>query len=310
MTATTNVSDIVSFIGATKTRIKEKYARTRITGFRPISVASEGDLAFISTPSPDNLSLVRGSGATLVIVPKEAEASLLRCKTNLVFVDNPRLWFLRCVRKYTKKARFTGIHETAILETRSLGKDIYVGPGAYVGRDVRIGDRTVVCGAVQIHGDVSIGREVEIKPGAIIGTDGFGFERAEDGSLERFPHIGGVVIEDQVEIGANTCVDRGTLTNTIVGFGSKIDNLVHIGHNAKIGRNCLIAAGSVICGSEIGDNCFVGVGARVKQKVKIGRNVVIGMGAVVLKDVPDDTVVVGVPAHPIRSSAQLKAAKS
>ncbi|HYB75501.1 MAG TPA: UDP-3-O-(3-hydroxymyristoyl)glucosamine N-acyltransferase [Nitrososphaerales archaeon] len=289
------VSDITSLVNGGKKVVTDPTAE--ITGFKPISVAGIGDLAFISTPSPENLSLVLGSKATLIIVPTQAETFLSKSRTSLIFVDNPRLWFLRCVGRYTNEVEPTGIHETAILETRNLGKDISIGPTAYVGKDVRIGDRTFVGSAVQIHGDVSIGTDVRIKSGAIIGTDGFGFERTEDGALERFPHIGGVVIEDQVEIGANTCVDRGTLSSTTIGFGSKIDNLVHIGHNARIGRNCLITAGSVICGSEIGDNCFVGVGARVKQKVRIGKNVVIGMGAVVLKDVPDDTTVIGVPAR-------------
>lgn len=304
------LSDIVSFVKATKTKIKERDQGAKITGFKPISAASEGDLAFISTSSPEHVSSALNSNATLIIVPTEAEEPLAECRASLVFVDNPRLWFVRCVEKYTAKPRPTGIHPTAILESRHLGKHVFIGPGAYIGKEVRIGDRTAVSSGAQIHGDVSIGRDVVIKPGAIVGTDGFGFERAEDGTLERFPHIGGVVIEDQVEIGANTCVDRGTLSNTTIGFGTKVDNLVHIGHNAKIGRNCLIAAGSVVCGSEIGDDCFVGVGARIIQKVKIGRNVFIGMGAVVLKDIPDDTVVVGVPARPLRTVTREKAAKS
>jgi len=308
--AAPRISDLVAFVGAKETKIKPRDEKIRITGFKPISAAEKGDMAFIAKPSPQYVSAAMSSMATLVIAPLGTEKSLAGCRASLVFVDNPRLWFVRCVQKYVGKTRLTGIHPTAIVESRRLGKQVFVGPGAYVGREVRIGDGGTVSSGAQIHGDVSMGKDVVIKAGAVIGTDGFGFERASDGTLERFPHIGGVVLEDEVEIGANTCVDRGTLGNTVVGFGTKVDNLVHIGHNARIGRNCLIAAGSVVCGSEIGDNCFLGVGSRIIQKVKVGRNVFVGMGAVVLTDVPDDTVVVGVPARPLGKSTEEKAATS
>lgn len=292
---TVSVSDITSFIDSHKKVIKDPKAR--ITGFKPISAARSGDLTFITKVSDDYLSLALRSEATLIIVPEGFEGSLAGCKASLIFAKKPRLWFIRCVAQFVRSERLQGVHPTAVTESRLSGKGIYVGPNVYIGKNVTIGDGTVIQGGVQILDGVSVGSDVKIKPGAIIGADGFGFERTEDGNLERFPHIGGVVIEDQAEIGANTCVDRGTLDRTVIGFGTKVDNLVHVGHNAKIGRNCLIAAGSVICGSEVGDNCFVGVGARVKQKVRIGRNVVIGMGAVVLKDVPDNATVIGVPAH-------------
>lgn len=128
-----------------------------------------------------------------------------------------------------------------------------------------------------------------------IGNDGFGYVREEDGSLLKMPHAGNVVICANVEIGSNVCIDRAVVGSTIIGEGTKIDNLVHIAHGAKIGKNCLIVAGSVIGGScEIGDNCFIGINSSIKNKVKIGNNVTIGMGAIVLKDVPDGMTVVGI----------------
>lgn len=134
--------------------------------------------------------------------------------------------------------------------------------------------------------------------GTVIGKDGFGYEW--DGEKHvKFPHLGDVIIGKDVEIGANTCIDRAALEGefTVIGDGTKIDNLVHIAHNVKIGEGCLIVAGSVIGGScVIGDRCYIGIGAMIKNKVKIGNDVTIGMGAVVLKDVPDGWTVVGNPA--------------
>lgn len=143
-----------------------------------------------------------------------------------------------------------------------------------------------------IHWSVVIGKNT------VIGADGFGYARAEDGTLVKMPHRGNVVIEENVEIGSNTCIDRAVVGSTVIGAGTKIDNLVHIAHGVKIGKNCLIVAGAVIGGScEIGDNCFIGINASIKNKVKIGNNVTVGMCAVVLKDVPDGVTVIGNPAR-------------
>ena len=143
-----------------------------------------------------------------------------------------------------------------------------------------------------IHWSVIVGKNT------VIGGDGFGYARNEDGTLVKMPHQGNVIIEENVEIGSNTSIDRAVVGSTVIGAGTKIDNLVHIAHGVKIGKNCLIAAGAVIGGScEIGDNCNIWVHASIKNKVKIGNNVTVGMGAVVLKDVPDGATVVGNPAR-------------
>jgi UDP-3-O-[3-hydroxymyristoyl] glucosamine N-acyltransferase len=133
---------------------------------------------------------------------------------------------------------------------------------------------------------------------AVIGKDGFGFVRNETGELEPMPHTGNVIIEKWVTIGAQTCVDRAVIGSTIISEGSKLDNLVHIGHGAKVGKHCLIVAGSVLGGScEIGDYTFIGMNASIKNKIKVGKNCTIGAGAVVVKDVPDGETWVGNPAR-------------
>lgn len=128
---------------------------------------------------------------------------------------------------------------------------------------------------------------------AVIGKSGFGYVRDGDVFIQ-MPHAGNVIIELGVEIGAHTVIDRAVVGSTIIGQGTKIDNLVHVAHGVKIGKHCLIVAGTVIGGSsEIGDYCFLGINCSIKNKVKIGNNVTIGMGAIVLSDVPDNTVVKG-----------------
>ena len=144
------------------------------------------------------------------------------------------------------------------------------------------------------------GNNVKIGENVVIGGEGFGYEF--DGTkLIKFPHYGGVIIESDVDIGNNTCIDRGSLGNTIIRKGTKIDNLVHIAHNVDIGENCLIVANVGIGGSvKIGDNCYIGFGSTIKNGVKIGNNVIVGMGAVVLADIPDNEIWVGNPAKKLR----------
>ncbi len=132
----------------------------------------------------------------------------------------------------------------------------------------------------------------------VIGAAGFGYERDENNIPVSMPHLGNVKIGEYVEIGSNVCIDRAVVGSTVIGDNVKIDNLTHVAHGAKIGKNTLIVAGAVIGGSvEIGENCFIGMNASIKNKVKIGNNVIIGAGAVVLKDVPDGEVWVGNPAR-------------
>ncbi len=148
--------------------------------------------------------------------------------------------------------------------------------------------------------------EIGFKHGSncVIGSSGFGYERDENGIPVRMPHLGNVVIGENVEIGSNVCVDRAVIGSTVIGDNVKIDNLVHVAHGAKIGKNTLIVAGAVIGGSvDIGENCFIGMNASIKNKVKIGNNVTIGAGAVVLKDVPDGETWIGNPAKKLEKKS-------
>jgi UDP-3-O-[3-hydroxymyristoyl] glucosamine N-acyltransferase len=231
----------------------------------------------------------------LSLVPKFREKTL-------VGVGSPRLWFIRSVRAFFPPKLRTGIHSTAIFGKKcQISENCYIGPFVTVGDEVIIGDGTRIYDGVHIHDRVRIGNNVVLKSGCTIGGDGFGYERNEEGALEKFPHNGGVIIEDDVEIGSNTCVDRGTLANTMIGKGTKIDNLVHVAHNVVIGEHCVIVALAMIGGgTKICDGAWVAPTACVRDGIVIGKQSLVGMGAVVTKSVDDRDVVVGVPAKSIK----------
>lgn len=148
---------------------------------------------------------------------------------------------------------------------------------------------------------IKTGKDCIIHESVIIGSPGCGFIKNEKGEWENFPHIGGVIIGDNVEIQANSCVDRGSLGDTIIGNGVKIDNLVHIAHNVEIGENTIITACAMIAGSvKIGKNCWIAPNASIMNGIIIGDNVTVGLGAVVLKDIPSGETWAGVPAKKLK----------
>lgn len=147
---------------------------------------------------------------------------------------------------------------------------------------------------------VEIGKNCMIYEGVLLGTEGFGYAQDDNGTWIHIPHIGKLIIGNDVDIYPYATLNRGTVGNTIIGDGCRLDHRVHYGHNSECGKNNIICAGAIICGSvTIGDNCWVGAGAIIRQRTKIGNNVKIGAGAVVVKDVPNGATVAGVPAKPL-----------
>lgn len=215
------------------------------------------------------------------------------------------------------------IHPTAVIHaTAKIGAGTRIGAGAYVGKNVSIGTNSTVYPNVTIFDDVKIGSFTEIWSGTVIrercevgsycilhsnvsiGADGFGFRPAPDGKgLMKIPHIGNVVIGNGVEIGASSCVDRGKFSATIIGDGSKIDNMIQIGHNSKMGRCCIMAGASGLAGSvTLGDGVIIGGGARISDHVTLGNGVSVGGNSGVINDWPDGAKVLGYPAVEARDA--------
>jgi UDP-3-O-[3-hydroxymyristoyl] glucosamine N-acyltransferase len=210
------------------------------------------------------------------------------------------------------------IHPTAVVhETTSIGKNSKIGAGCYVGRDVVIGDDVVLYPNVSIFDECKIGNGTIVWSGTVIrerceignycifhtnvsiGADGFGYRPSEDGrGLVKIPQIGNVVIGNGVEIGANSCVDRGKFSSTIIGDGCKIDNLVQIAHNCVLGRSCIMAGSSGLAGSvTLGDGVIIGGGSSIKDHVTIHSGAVVGGASGVMNDIPAGKTYLGLPAH-------------
>jgi len=224
----------------------------------------------------------------------------------MILVSKPRLAFIRIMQAYFQEDRLYTISPTAVIDTEALlDPDIYIGSYTSIGKCI-IGAGTIIYGNVYIYSNVKIGKNVVIHAGTVIGADGYSYERNEKGELEKFPHVGGVVIEDEVEIGSNTSIDRGTLGDTFIGRGSKIDNQCHIAHNVIIGKHCVVVAQSLIGGgTKIGDFSWVAPCVCLRDGITIGKNTVIGMGSVVTKNIDDNCLVLGVPAKVVRKTTSI-----
>jgi len=299
-----NVAALEKLIGTKNCRIVGDLDRV-FSRAEAIDSAGADALTFCTKKGQEAIELVKKTGASVIICKADvlAEGSAYKSKT-LVVVENPRLWFIRAIAAFFPAKEKMGIHPTATVgEHCKVGKGVYIGPYALVEDGVSIGAGTKIESGVHVHGKVSIGKRVVLKSGCIIGGDGFGYERNEDGVFEKFPHIGGVIIEDNVEIGSCTCVDRGTLSNTVIGAGTKIDNLVHVAHNVVVGKNCAIIALAMLGGgAKIREGAWIAPTACIRDGIVIGSHSLVGMGAVVTRDVPDGDIVIGVPAKSIKKS--------
>ena len=252
----------------------------------PIDDATPECVTFYSRGAEDPPERIRASAARVVVCQEGLRESLGDCSgKTLLLVANPRLAFIRVMRTFFAPPRLVGIHPTAVIEDGAvLGSDVYVGPFTYIGRVV-IGDGTVIDGHVHIYDNVRIGRNCTIQAGAVIGSDGFGYERNEKGEPEDFPDIGGVTVEDEVCIGSGACIDRGTLAHTTIGRGTKVDNLVHVAHNVTIGPGCLLTGmANLSGGSKLGEGVYVGPSAWIAG-VSVGDGAWVTGGAVVTRDV-------------------------
>lgn len=227
-------------------------------------------------------------------------SGLLSCSH--ILSDNPRMDFIRTLSQFFAPSRPPGfIHPTAVVEEgATIGKNVFVGAGCYISSECVIGDDCILHPRVVLDNRVVMGCGCEIKSGAVLGQEGFGFERDENGIPTHFPHFGDVVMGNRVFIGSNTTVERATLGSTVIEDDVKIDDLVQIGHNSRIGTRSMIAVGAIVCGGVVLEaGSYLAPNVCVKEKVTIGSGGFAGLGAVVLRDVEPQSVVVGNPAKPL-----------
>ncbi|MEO6254701.1 MAG: hypothetical protein ABIO79_15420 [Ferruginibacter sp.] len=289
-----SIDQITSFIGAYNV-VGNKDCF--ITNARNISEAKKNSLVWISPVKLNKQALLDQTKGTVIICDRSIDTTNLKKSKCCIIVDDPKLEFLRIVNGLFVPKTEPYIHPAAIIDADAkIGLHVYIGPYTVIGKSI-IGNNTIIESNCRIHDNVIVGNNVNIQSGVVIGAAGFGYSRKPNGVSERFPHIGGVVIEDHVDIGANTCIDKGSLGNTWIKKGVKIDNLVHIAHNVIIEEDAFIIAHAMIGGSTtIGEKVWIAPTAALRDNIFIGKNVIVGLGAVVTKSIPDDEVWMGNPA--------------
>jgi UDP-3-O-[3-hydroxymyristoyl] glucosamine N-acyltransferase len=274
-----------------------------------------GDAVVFAVDAPA-LEAAVASSAGLILANAKLQAHGAVRDARILWVRDARLCFAVVAGKLAGKGLVAGVHSTAV-----VGRDVVIGTGTAIGPGVVLGDGVTIgrgCdiqARVTIYPGVTLGDEVVVQAGAVLGSTGFGYARdAEMGEYVLFPQQGRLVIEDRVEIGANTTIDRGALGETRIGRGTKIDNLVHIGHNCVIGRNVVIAAQTGISGSSVvEDGAVLGGQVGIGEHATVGEGVILGGGAGVLsgkKMRGKGEVFWGRPARPLkeylRNLARLK----
>lgn len=279
-----------------------------------IEEGTEGSLTFLSNPK--YLQYIYSTQATITIVNRtfEPESAIT---TTLIKVDDAYQAFSKLLEYYNQvKLMKSGIEQPSVLsEGATYGDNLYLGSFCYVGKNVKIGnnvkiypntfvgdnvtigDNTILFAGVRVYSETEIGNGCTIHSGAIIGSDGFGFVPNDEGVYSKVPQIGNVIIEDNVDIGSCTTVDRATLGSTIIKKGVKLDNQIQIAHNVVIGENTVIASQTGVAGStKIGSGCIIGGQVGIVGHITIGNNVRIQAQSGVGKSVPDGETVQGSPA--------------
>lgn len=297
----------------------------KVAGISAFDTAQASTLVFAEDEEGARKALTTAAGA---VVLRSLPAGAETAGKAVVATRQPRLWFAQAARRVEPRVAATGVDRSAVVDpTAELGAEISIGPcavvgaGARIGRGARIGAGAVVgAGCVVgaescvharavLYDGVVLGERVVVHAGAVLGADGFGYVRDQQtGRYTQFPQQGGLVLEDEVEIGANTTIDRGALETTRIGRGTKIDNLVHVGHNCQIGEDVILVALTGISGSStVGKGAVIAGQVGIGDHAHVGPGVILGGQAGVLsgKSVTNDglkpgTVLWGTPARPLR----------
>lgn len=298
-----------------------------VSGFAKIEEATATDLAFLSNPKYEEY--LYSTKAGIVIVNEDLELKSPVTNT-LIRVKDAYSAFATLMDHYQKMqaTKLVGIEEPVFIHpSAKVGKDVYIGAFVYVGENaviadqakihahsfigsnVKVGLRTTLHAGVKVYHDCILGDDVIVHAGTVIGSDGFGFAPQQDGTYSKVPQLGNVVIEDRVEIGANTCIDRATMGSTLIKKGTKLDNLLQIAHNVEIGENSVVAAQSGISGStKIGKRVIIGGQAGVVGHLTIADGTRINAQSGVSKSVTTpDTAITGSPAFNYSSAMRAQA---
>jgi UDP-3-O-[3-hydroxymyristoyl] glucosamine N-acyltransferase len=291
----------------------------KVNTIAKIEEGHPGALSFLANPKYEHY--IYHTGSSVVLVNKSFVPSA-KIEATLIRVENSYEAFASLLRLVDQaRPRKKGIHTTAVIEpTATIGSDVFIGPYAYIGENCVIGDGCSIYPQVYIGDNTRLGKNCTLNPGvkiyhdcllgegciihagSVIGSDGFGFAPQSDNEYMKIPQLGNVILEDNVEIGANVTIDRATMGSTIIHRGVKLDNLIQIGHNVEIGENSVMAAQTGISGStKVGKNCMFGGQVGLAGHIKIANGTKIGAQGGILGNIKEEnTVIIGSPAIELR----------
>lgn len=294
------ISEIIEFLGDD---IKASFGNTEglwIDNITNVDRVNERSLDWINPAKANKQEIAESSNARVLLVDEEVyySDSIREQEKVLLVVDNPKLALMKIIKRFFIESFAPGIHPSAYIHPEAeIGENVYIGPNCYIGK-CKIGDNNVIHSGVHIYDRSIIGNNNVIHSGALICVDGLGCMRLKGGNLEEFPQIGGVVIGDDCYIGGNTHIASGSLSDTVIEDGCKINGMCFIGSNDILHKNVWITGSTMLAGSvEVGANTTIFSRVVVRDWCKIGENVTIGMGSVVTKNVPDGETWFGSPAH-------------
>lgn len=293
------VPEILSFLGDDVINVLGDIRGVYIRHLKSSESIDEDTLDWINPAKMDQQMIAESSKAPVLLAGKDIHytQTMRQHQKIVIIVENPKLAILKIGNHFFVDKIIPGIHGSAVIHPQAkIGNNLHAGANAWIG-ECNIGNDVTIYPNVVIHDHVIIGNHVTIKSGAVLGFDGFGYERDECNHLVKFPQLGRLIIHDHVDIGANTCIDKGSLSDTIIGFNSKINNLCHIAHNVIVEKNVVIAGHVMISGSTtIEDDVWIAPHVSFRGHQKIGKGSTIGMGAVVTKNVPPGEIWYGNPA--------------
>jgi UDP-3-O-[3-hydroxymyristoyl] glucosamine N-acyltransferase len=297
-----------------------------VSSFGKIEEAGDGQLSFLANPKYEDY--IYTTKASVIIINQSLTLKQAVSST-LLRVADAYTAFATLLAKYQEiqQQQLSGVQEPSyIAKTASYGKNAFIGAFSYLGENVKVGDNTkiypntfigdnvtvgdncVIHAGVKIYHDCKIGNHVTIHAGTVIGSDGFGFAPQADGSFKKVPQIGNVVIENNVEIGANATIDRATIGSTLIKSGAKLDNLIQIAHNVEVGNSTVIAAQSGVSGStKIGNGVMIGGQAGIVGHIQIGDGAKINAQSGVSKSLEPGKAVTGSPAYDYTSALRSQA---